>query len=318
MIKKYQQYLIENVLLSNDIIIEIIKSLEGGDNSKLLNKLINYSDSKGKSVFMSILQTKNSELIDYVLNFEIDLNHIDKNGQNAYFYCKNSETLKKLYNLGIDFNVKSTGKSKKNVLLYLSNAKIFNVDIYKKMIDGGVDIDEVDSYNSSVLSYSILNKGITSLLINNNANLNNISQLDLIQTLFGVIRWYPKRRNFAINMFKLLFDNGMKINDNKKFIVEMQNYWYSNKMNMIDEVLYPLKNYITDDMMLELWNGFHRSDRKEFFQNLLHKFKDVTYPKLYYTLKAYYDGVTTKHFYEYFKEYIDEHPYIEESNKYNL
>ena len=56
------------------------------------------------------------------------------------------------------------------------------------------------------------------------------------------------------------------------------------------------------------------SDRLDLFQMILHEFKDSLFPKLYKLLKRFFTNNFNKHF----KEYIDAHPYIEDSEKYNL
>ena len=160
MIKNYNLFLInEGITISNDDIVDIIKSLESEDNknSLLINRLVNHTDNKGKNVLMNIVQTNNEELIDYVLKFNVDINHKTKTGENVLFFCKNVKIFNKFYNLGADVTAKN--KNKSNILTYLASKKIFNIELYQKLINDGVDINQFDDGGFSVLTESIMNKG---------------------------------------------------------------------------------------------------------------------------------------------------------------
>jgi len=60
MIKKYNLFLInEGITLSNEDIIDVIRSLESKDNknSELIKRLVNHTEKSGKNVLMNIVQT---------------------------------------------------------------------------------------------------------------------------------------------------------------------------------------------------------------------------------------------------------------------
>jgi len=311
MIKQYNQYLItENIILSIDIIVDIIKSLDGSNNSKLVNELISQTDKQGKSMLMSIVQSNNNELVDYILKFDVDIHHTNKKGENVLYYCKNVNMFKKFYDLGVDVTVET---SQNNILTYLSSKKIFNVQLYQNIIDDGVDVNKNINFYSGVLARSIYNKGIVQLLIKNGINLNGEHQHKIIESLLYDLSHYKNKRKFIINIIKLLFENGMKINNVKLFasyLLELKIYHHK-EVDLISDVLIPLKKYITDDVLIAI---FDKNGNVSFIQDVLSKLDDVVYAETYKWLKYRYGS----HFEEYFKDYINKHPYLNGSEKFNL
>lgn len=328
MITKYNLYL-ENIAMSNEDIVEILKSLETEDNrnAALINRLANKIDNKGKSVLMTIVQSNNEELVDYILKFNADINHTTKTGENVLFFCKSIKMFRKFYDLGVDVNV--INSIKRTILTELSNKKLFNAELYQKIIDKGVDINMPDYSlyyqivnGCSVLSNSILNKKIVELLIKNNVNL-NIKEIQYVylSKLFREIQYFDT--NSSIKIFEILFKNGMKIIDTKNFakmMVEIKRY----KNNLTDsydrdpisDFIMPLKKYITADILIDFFNEYtshyHPNDRYvSFCKDLLNV---GMYSGVYQRIKQFYG----KEFYIIFADYIAEHPYFDNAIKYNL
>lgn len=332
MINNYQTFLLENVSMSLEMIINIIKSLKGNENKELVNKLTNYADKNGKTVLMSIVQSNNQELIDYILKYKINLQAKDKIGRNILFYCKNIKTFKNFYDLGVD--PKATMKIKKqdeehksvvagykNILHYLSSKNIFNVDIYERLIRDGISINDTDAYGNSVIVYSILNKGIIQLLLKNGAKIDDIEiQQKMMVQLFDAFKWYKTKRSLVISIFKMLFDNGIEFNmyDLSKILIDLDT-WYSEKVDMVENFIKPLLKYFNEDKLLSILKHYHQNSNNsmrsiEFSKRLLNL---GIYPKMYTYLQQYYRN-SSNGFNEIFKDYIKNHPYIEDSEKYNI
>jgi len=321
MVKNYNNFLLENVSLSLDMIIDIIKRLKGNEDKELVNKLVNYSDKNGKSVLMSIVQSNNQDLIDYILNFNVDLQHKDKSGKNVLFYCKNMLTFKKFYDKGVD--PKAIHKFKeghKNILHYLSSKNLFNVDIYERLIRDGVDINDKDLYGYSIIAYSVLNKGIVQLLIKNGADISDVDiQSKMFKKLFDAMKWYKSKRTLVISVFKILFENGMEFNmyDFSKLVEDVDS-WYSEKIDIVDKLIKPLLKYFNEDRLLQLFKHYiqHSSNnmqQQKFAKRILNL---GIYPKIYSYLKDFYRNTTSLN--DIFEDYIKKHPYLIDSEKYNL
>lgn len=311
MIKKYSTFIItEGVNLPNEDIVDILKNLEDQDNknSKLINKLVNSTDKNGKNVLMNIVEGNNEELIDYILKFNPNIHQVTSDGKNVLFFCKKLKIFEKFYNLGVDVKLKT--KDNVNILTYLSSRKIFNKELYQKLINDGVDINNLSKNNTNVLCYSILNKGIIELLIKNNVNLNinKENQRIFLRLLFDQYKYIEKLRKNAINIFEILFENGLNIFDKKYFVNNI--IWFDDYLIFIEK----LKNCIPEEIIMSIFfeTDLHYLDNKKeialFLLNL------NTYPNFYNKLKTYY-----RHkFYKEFEDYIKEHPYMEDISKYNL
>jgi len=314
MIKNYKLFLFENVTLSLDMVINIIRSLKGDENKELVNKLVNYSDKKGKNVLMTVVQSNNLELIDFILGFDVDLQHKDNNNQNVLFYCKNISIFKKFYNLGVD--IKLTSKIQmKNILCHLAAKNLFNFELYDRLVRDGIDINQLDKYNNNAFSYSILNKRIVELFIKNGADINNPEihvQENYFYNLTYKFTYYKNKRNIIIEIFKILFRNGLKILDLDKFCNLVQHMNFYDKCDIITDFLEPLKEYITEEMVFKLFNSHSNAfNNAPFAKQLLNL---GIYPEFYKYLKKYYSDT----FEEKFADYIKEHPFLDDSNKYNL
>jgi len=315
MIIKYNLFLAESITMSNEDVVDILKSLETEDNknSVLINRLINKVDNKGKSVLMTIVQSNNEELVDYILKFNVDINHTIKTGENVLFFCKSIKMFKKFYELGVDVHAKNI-YTKQNVLSYLSSKKLFNVELYQKMINDGIEI------SSDILCASILNKGIVELLVKNKINLNE-KQHCFLYTLFDQLRYNRSKKTFIFNIFKFLFENKMKIIDIKHFstyLIELKNYPDYND-DLILEFIRKLSKYITNDMILEIYKRYC-----DIFYDVI---KNVDFAKklldielnidLYNYLKQYYKS-SNPNFYILFDDFIEANPWIENAKKYNI
>jgi len=317
MINNYQNFLLETVSMKVDVIIDIIKTLKGNENKELVDKLINYADKNGKTVLMSIVQSNNQELINYILKYNVDLQAIDNYGRNVLFYCKNMKIFKKFYDLKV--NVKAYDKKlEKTILLHLAIRNLFNVEIYEQIIREGVNINKKDKYNNNLLVYSILNKNIVNLLIKNNIDFSDTkTQKNIMIQLFSTFRYHKNKRTLVINIFKILFDNGIKFNTHKfAENISDTDIYYGEKTDVINTFIKPLLKYFNDEILISTFKH-HISNKssdvaKNFAKNLLNL---GIYPELYHYLKNFYGEFG---FNEIFKDYIKKHPYLNDVEKYNL
>lgn len=328
-IKNYNLYLVEEgISVDTEDIIDILKSLENKNSKdeRLINKLISKIDNQGKNILMNIVQSNNEELIDYILKFNIiDINHKTKKGENILFFCKNIKMFNKFYNLGAD--VHAIRKDNVNILNYLSSKKIFNVDLYQKLINDGVDINQNSELNNknyhgdwaiSVLSNSILNKNILKLLIKNNVDLNNKeTQVRYLDNLFYTFKYYIKKRSSIIEIFKILFQNGLKIIDYGQFLDNIIDFHFNRFINNENHTLLnfikPLANYITEDIFIDILKKINTSRDSE--ARLIEDIFSIgIYPKLYLFMKKYY-GIDN--FNKYFKNIID-YEFYEDTINFNL
>jgi len=315
MIKKYNMFLLnENISMSNEDIIEILKSLETEDNknSALINRLVNYSDKSGKNVLMSVVSSNNEDLIDYILKFKVDLNQVVKStGENVLFFCKSLKVFKKLYDLGA--NINQVTKINRTTLITLAIKKLFNVELYQKIINDGVDINKIDINSQSVLTGSILNKKILELLIKNNVNLNGKDQVSYLYPLTYQLRHYSdKSKNIVINIFKTLFDNGVIIQDMKTFSNMLP--MIEKNFNIIDDFMTPLKKYMYDDFVILIYNRLYYESGLGGIDISTKLLRLGAYPKFYNMLKKNNGEL----FYERFADFIKENPFYEDITKFNL
>jgi len=327
MIKNYNLYkLNEGITLSSKEIVDILRNLEASNNKneELINRLISYTDNKGVNMLMHITMTKDQDLIDYILKFNIDKSHINKNGENILFYCRDTKTFNKFYELGAD--VKIVNNDDKNILNYLASRKIFDIDLYQKLINDGVSINDVDVNGNNVLSYSILNQKIVNLLIKNNVNLNDSTiQHSYLFSLFNKLGWYKKEPYMKI--FKILFENGMKVQKtnigffNDK-LMDCERYGKDGNENFILEFIISLKDYISEEVVLKLakeklMNVSHDIE-KEF--NFLKELLSIKiYPEIAKYFTMYYKSSSSREkMNKLLRDYMEEHPYINDADKYNL
>lgn len=313
MITNYELFKIyESINISNDDIVEILKNLEdeNNKNANLINRLVNITDKSGKNVLMNIVEKGNVDLVDYVLKFNPDIHQVTKDNRNILFFCRSLKMFKKFYDLNVNVNIKTNKNI--NILTELSSKKIFNVELYQQLIDDGVNINEVDIYNRSVLTNSILNIKIITLLIKNNINLNiSIKNQNFLNRLLHEYKYYPKKRVTVLKILKILLSNGLKIYDTSGFISTIIDLSYY--VSEIDdlEFIKELKDYLDDDFIIEYWKKKNTKDSYKIALTLLNM---GTYPKFYMFLKSLYKDK----FYMYFKDYIKENPEIEVASKYNL
>lgn len=324
MIKNYNLFLLqEGITLSANDIIDILKSLESKDNKneKLINRLINTKDNNSKTVLMSIVQSNDENLVDYILQFDVDINEETKSGENVLFFCKNIKMFYKFYNLGV--NIKTKNKLGKNILAYLASKKIFNVELYQDLINKGININEVDKNGNGILAYCLSNFNITKLLIDNNINLNDPkTQNNILHTL--LYNFNHKNKIKIIKTLKLLFDNGLKVIDNEKFSDNIFNvtYWYNNNDEFIDKLLFIFKHiikYLSDDLISTIFFKLVRfkSFTHEEFEKMIFGIFDLSlFPGFYKTIKNYFKGSSI---YSKFNDTLKQkYPELEDIEKYNL
>lgn len=313
MIKNYNLFLIkEGITMSNEDIIEILKSLETEDNKNaaLINKLVNHKDKKGVTVLMNIVKSNKEDLIDYVLKFKPDLNAVTIFNENVLFFCKNIKIFTKFYNLGVDYKIITTYEV--NTLLYLASKNIFNENMYQELINNGVDINKLNLNKTGLLYYLATNKKAVEFLIKNNINLNDGNQ-SFISHLFYIHRFYPKKRNSIIEIFEILFKNGIKNYDITSFATNMRELTSYNEVKLQDEYLYnfisKLGKYFSDELIIELYSRVatykSREESRDFAIKLLNTGNR----------QAFYDFLKNRFwskndFYTYFADYIKEHPYL--------
>lgn len=313
MIKSYNLFLLENVKLSNDDIIEIIKSLETGDNknSKLINKLVNNVDNNGKTLLMNLAQKNKTDLVDYILKFNVDVNAKNKKNENVLFFCKNVNMFNKFYNMGADPTLISSF-TKKNVMLNLASKNIFNLDLYKRLIGDGVDINKKDRWNNIILEYAVFNQKILELLVSKNVKFDENIQMRIIRKLLYKFKYWPKDRKMVINKFKYLSENGLNV-DNEKFAKDVDGYIMRYGLDKDFDVM--------KDFILPLVNPLKLNDK--FFNTLIElNYNNVeflkiiieNFPQYYKKIKGWYGSSFELNF----RDFLDEHPYIEDSDKYNI
>lgn len=334
MINNYKTFLLENVSMKLDMVIDIIKSLKGDENKELVNRLINYSDKQGKTVLMNIVQTNNQELIDYILKFNIDLQIKDKVGRNVLFYCKNMKTFRTFYDLGVDPTAQMTIRTRKdmhgnsgemltghkNILHYLSSKNLFNVDVYQKLIRDGINVNEEDVYGNTVLVYSILNKGIVQLLFKNGAKLDELEmQSKVLRNFESTFCYYPKKRKLVVGIFGILFENGVEFNvhDFTKFITGCETYW-SDRVDMVENFIKPLIKYFSEEKLLSIFKNYSSGISGGIDIGFAKRLLNLgIYSKLYQWLMNYYRN-SDPGSKEIFKDYIKANPYIDDVEKFNL
>jgi hypothetical protein len=321
MIKDYNLFLLkEAITMSNEDIVEIIKSLEtkNNKNAVLIKKLVNHKDRQGKTVLMNIIQSNNEELLDYVLKFKPEINQIIKNtGYNELFFCKNAKVFKRIWDLGVDILHKNVlGRT---TLIELASKRVFNVDLYQSVIDSGVDISWTDGNNQSVLSFLVLNRKAVNFLIKNNVNLNGKDQGQVFWPLMYEVK-YGRKLNYiktAVSIIIDLFEAGLKLN-NTTFLTQ---FFDNMKIDDIYDLLERIKNSITDKDIITIYNAttrFLNNDNVSVDPYVAHAKKLLnlgTYPEFYKYLKMQYSNGRFERF---FADYIAEHPYFDGVYKYNL
>jgi hypothetical protein len=209
-----------------------------------------------------------------------------------------------LYNMGADATL--INKEDRNIMLSLAKKKIFNVDLYKKLIDDGVDPNKKDKWHNSIFINSLFNQKILELIIDK-IDLNNVSEDSIINNLLYVFKYYPNKRKMIINKIKYLISKGIKFT-NYKLMAEELNWSISNKIDIVNEFIVPLSKYFDINFI----NTFieHKLNDVDFLSELMDK-----YPNTYVKIKEWYGK---ENFNRNFKDFLDSHPYIEDSHKYNL
>lgn len=323
MLKNYHKYILENIQISLDMIIDILKDTKNPD---IINKLVNYSDKNGKSVLMSVVHSNRMDLVDFILQYDVDLNKQDNFGRNVLFYCKTLKMFNKFYDKGVDVNF-IDNKTNKNILCVLSAKNIFNVKLYQELIDKGIDINKFDKYNNNTLSYSISVPSIVKLLIKNGADINNPQkqfQLNYFHKLFYYFNHYKEKRKGVIDTVKLLFKNGLEfvdpnysLSDFVSNIVDIGAF--NDKDNNYKNFITPLKNILPEYILIKVFMDFNILDKSNVAKYLLNL--DI-YPTLYKKIKEYYHHniqyAAKSDMLKFLEEYRKKYPYIEEIEKYNL
>lgn len=309
--KNYTQFLLEGFNIDSQTLIDILRSLQTGKNQQIvIDKLTKNIDSSKKNILMNIVLSNNEELLDYVLQFDLDLNHKDKDGQNVLFYAKSIKIFKKLYQLGADPTVTNI-KNDNTTLIYLSSRNLFNVELYQQLINNGVNINELNSTNQSVLSNACRNKSMVELLIKNKVNLNGDDKEYIFRSLFYSFNYEEGKRKNIINIIKLLADNGMKLDEtfNEKLFDSL--YDREPKFTLIESI----KEYFNQDAIIKLYQKFvnyYPGDMKGVSKRLIRIFESS---ELYQHVKNFY---RSSNFEGKFADIIEEYPWFEAANKYNL
>lgn len=316
MIKNYNAYLLENMMFDHHTIIDILKSLKNTNNDTLINKILNNTGKIDKSLLMSIVENNDESLVDFILQFNVDINHKNKYGENVLFYCKSANIANKLIDAGAD--VHTTNKNiDRNILVQFAFKKIYDIELYKKLMSKGIDIKNVDKQQHSVLSYSITNKAMVKFLLDNNVELNGSDKFTYFSTLCGIAEYYAKKTTYFFNTLKLLLENGMTIDANVINIITKSFDVIKSTYAVLDiyDVLKVMKKYFNEKSIIELWKKY-QSDYyhiiEEITKNLIRLFES---PALYDLAKRYW---ASSNFNEKFADIIKEFPYFDDANKYNL
>ena len=265
---------------------------------------------------MNIVQDGDEELVDYVLKFGVDIHHKIKTGENVLFFCKSVKMFNKFYDLGVDIHAINENIGR-NILAFLASKKIFNAELYQRLIDDGIDINQKDTYG--IVSYphgnyynalvgSILNKNAVELLIKNGAELNDDIQEFYLNKLFDAFRYFKNKKSIVVKIFEILFKNGMKVIDEKDFGKKL-NFIDGPDDSVISNFIKPLKNYLTENIII----AFYNSNNFFSFDETISLLSVDMYPELWKIVKRQY-GEKYKIA---FADFLQKYPY-DTIDKYNL
>lgn len=213
--KKYNKYLLESVNLSNSLIIEILTNLK---DKNIIKKIILNTDKKEKSILINVVESNDYDTVKFLLNFDININHIDKAGNNVLFYVKSIKMFKLLYEAGADASI--INNAGHTTLLSLARKSLFNSVLYKKIIDNdNIDITISTKYNESLVSLSLGNLKTLSMLLSYNNKITKKLELNkLYEYIIYKYMWVNKSK--LLSALKLLLDNNI-ISLECSFFVEL-------------------------------------------------------------------------------------------------
>jgi hypothetical protein len=320
MINNYEIFRInENVNLSFDEIVDIIMSLDYKKYKHIIDKIINKKEKDGKTFLMKVIEKNNIDHINYILTFNPDIHAITVLKENVLFFCKSLTAFNIFYNLGV--NVKQINHLNMNVMMSLASKRIYDVDTYQKLMRDGIDINLISVNNYDCLTYSIEVKKMVLFFIKNNINLNKNDKVqnNYLSHLLHKYEYWPKHRQKITDILILLFQNGLKIIDNRFFVDCVDNLRYNDKgvsMELIDKI----RKYFTDDMMLlyvnKLFFNIWLYKEDEILNHIKWIFKDNShYIKVYERLMQMFND---KNRYKEILDYLSSYTIYGAVKKYNL
>jgi len=267
--KKYEHFLIENISLSNDILIDILIDLKKTKKHKTINKIINQTDNKGNTIFMNVVKSKNIDLIKFLLDFDIDINKKNKKGENALYFAKNVKTI----NLLLDNNIDIISTKENPILVHLSKRNLFHKKLYEKAINNNITkLDEHDKHYSTVFSSYIGNYKIISFLSSFNVKLDNKNILEII---FSQLIYKYKYLNISLTPFKLLLKKEI-IKTNCSFFEQVKTLFNNYIGSPLKEFIYEIKDIISykDFVFLDQYNNEYIKSYDKKLHDLLDEIYD--------------------------------------------
>jgi len=294
--KTYNNYILENILLSNNTIIEILKELENSNNTTLINNIISNVDKQGRSLLMNAVKTNNEDLIKFILKFKPDMKHLDKNGLNVLYYAKNL----KIINLLIDNGAEFISTEKNPLLVHFANKKIFNINLYKKILNTNiVKLTDMNKYYQTVYSILIYNKKAITFLASYHIQITDNDALnELYRSILNYYKYSAKKEK--LNGLIILIKEKI-ININCLFFTKVRDeLFFTYTSNNLEYFITQLKDIISykDFIFLDTYNNTHISGTSKHLHELLDDIYDddvlsfinsIQHTNIYYTACSYED-----------------------------
>jgi len=253
--KSYNNYILENLSLSNNTIIEILKELKKTNNTDLINNILSNTDNHDRSILMNAVKTNKIDLIKFILSFNPNIKHLDKKGLNVIYYAKNAKIIKLLIENGAEF----ISIEKQPLLVHLAAKKIFNIDLYKKIINSGVvKLTDKNKYNNTMFSLLVTNNKAMNFLANYNITITD--DIVLRRIFENVVQDFVYNKNGKITGFiTLLKKNIISINCDFFNIVKTQLFGHIYSDNKLEYFIKQLKDVISykDFVFLDVYNNKH-------------------------------------------------------------
>jgi len=90
-----------------------------------------------------------SHVVDYLVEHDVNIHELNFNGENAIFYAKHENMIKKLHSLGISLNNCNAAGYSSLMIACVKN----DINKVKWLIETGVDVNIVDPWDWSILDY---------------------------------------------------------------------------------------------------------------------------------------------------------------------
>jgi hypothetical protein len=297
--KSYKNYILENISLSNNTIIEILKELKNSNNMTLINNIISNVDKQGRSLLMNAVKKNKQDLIEFILEFKPDMNYLDKNGLNVLYYAKNLKTV----NLLIDNGAEFISTEKNPLLVHFANKKIFNINLYKKILDMNiVKLTDMDKYNQTVFSLLITNNKAISFLASYHIKITDDNALENIYSSIINNYKYSAKKGKLNGLIILIKEKIVEINC--LFFKKIKNELFSTyTSNNLEYFITQLKDIISykDFIFIDTYDNSNISGTLKYLHELLddiydedviefvESLRNTNHNKIYYNACSYDD-----------------------------